>query len=83
MCLLGQPRRVCKSQYCVIYFVYSPNGNGNWSQEGIETIDVILIGSIDDEDQVQYQLICNATHLTPFVVLVDAHDVLSKVGSIL
>lgn len=38
-----------------------------------------VLGSVDEEDPVQFNVICNSSHMTPFVVLVDAHDVIDQV----
>ena len=37
-------------------------------------------GSVEENNTlVQYTIVCNSSHLTPFVVLVDAHGVLEQV----
>ena len=55
----------------LLYF-YRANGNGTWSTNGIETVSIKSETTIKG---IQYNLICNSSHITPFVVLVDLHGV--------
>ena len=74
--------------YCKLWYLkvqvnvlYRPDGRGDWSDEGIEIIDLSKrsSGSVEENNTlVQYTIVCNSSHLTPFVVLVDAHGVLEQ-----
>ena len=76
-----QQRIYCKL-WCLkvqVNDLYRPDGRGDWSDEGIKIINVSkrCSGSVEENNTlVQYTIVCNSSHLTPFVVLVDAHGVL-------
>ena len=52
---------------------FNSNGYGEWSTDGI---DVIYNSSINSNDSYnQLVVTCRVDHQTPFVVLVDVHDI--------
>ena len=55
----------------LLYF-YRASGNGTWSTDGIERVSIKYETTMKG---IQYNLICNSSHITPFVVLVDLHGV--------
>ena len=42
---------------------------GGWSTDGIEVVNMKQL------DDYEYQLLCNSSHVTPFTVLVNIHQV--------
>ena len=49
--------------------LYISNGMGGWSTDGIEVVNMKQL------DEYEYQLLCNSSHVTPFTVLVNIHQV--------
>ena len=79
MCFLGFPNVIYSNNYehfLNIIIFYRASGNGTWSMEGIELVSMktttMLIGDIE---YIQYTLVCNSSHITPFAVLVDIYGV--------
>lgn len=54
-------------------YIYS-----NWSSEGISTVSITKIST----HPFQYNVVCNSSHTTPFVVLVDSQDSVTQVHNI-
>ena len=60
--------------FAIINLLYfnRASGNGTWSTDGIELVSIKYETT---KKGIQYNLVCNTSHITPFVVLVDLHGV--------
>ena len=75
MCIFGLSNASFPSSYYCYYnllYFYRASGNGTWSTDGIERVSIKYETTMKG---IQYNLICNSSHITPFVVLVDLHGV--------
>ena len=53
----------------VCAYALNSNGTGGWSTDGIEIVNIAEI------NEYGYRVICNSSHVTPFTVLVNIHQV--------